>query len=338
MDATLKQIISSFETGLTAYREKLGAGNAKLTAALAVFAKLSAAAEAAKDMMDFYGRPEGQALMGQLSAMMPELAKEQPVQGQRSVPAASAVAAGYHMAYDQMPKDDPATNQVYERVFACEREAENAAVFLRMLAEEGLFLKLAAVPLAGKNAPLIENARKLSLPVMAICHERTLARVRAARSVAELEYETNLEAELSIYQNRWDQQFLSCTSILLCGAITSWMLTHHEDDRQEVENSCRFIADFFGLDFDALFAAPRVWDHFVKAIFETVKKDMAALGVHTPKEMLAGFKQVLGQCLAGKPPVAVGPPSRRTLVMWGQPAEVGELEACYARSFDARKR
>ena len=338
MDTTLKQIVSSFETGLTNYRDKLGAGNAKLTAAQAVFEKLTAAATAAKDMMDFYGRPEGPALMNQLSAMMPELAKEQPVQGSRTVPAASAVAAGYHMAYDQMPKDDPATNQVYERVFACEREAENAAVFLRMMAEEGLNLKMSAVPLLARHAPLAAHARRLSQPVMAIYEERTLAKARAARSIAELEYETTFEAELSLYQNLWDLQLLNCTEVLLGNAITSWMLTHHEDDRQEVENACRFIADFFGLDFDALFAVPRIWDHFVKVLFNTLKPNLAATGVDTPEKLRDGFKQVLEACIAGKPPVVVGPPSRRTLVLWGRPAEVGDVEACYARSFFEPKR
>ena len=120
MDATLKQVISGFELGLNSYKEKLGDSNEKLKKALALYDKLQAAAEKAKDTTDFYANPESGQIMNDLSAMLPELSQEKPVHGIRTAPPASQVAAGYHMAYDQMPKDDPATNKVYERVFELE--------------------------------------------------------------------------------------------------------------------------------------------------------------------------------------------------------------------------
>ena len=256
MDATIKQVISGFELGLNSYKEKLGDSNEKLKKALALYDKLLAAAEKARDMTDFYATPESGQLMSDLSAMLPELSQEKPVHGIRTSPPASQVAAGYHMAYDQMPKDDPATNKVYERVFELEKQSENAAVFMRLMAEEGLFVKMASVPLVSRQDALIANAKGISQPVMVNFHEKTRAKMQAARSTAEVEFETNLEAEISIYQNLWDTQFLSCTEILLGNAISSWMLTHSEDDRQEVENGYRFIAGYFGVDFDRLFKVP----------------------------------------------------------------------------------
>jgi hypothetical protein len=336
MDATLKQILSSFEGGLNSYREKLGESNEKLKKALALYDSLHAMAEKAKDMMDFYAKPENNQAMNDLSAVMPELAKEKPIHGVRTSPPATQVAAGYHIAYDQMPKDDPATNRVYERVFELEKQSENAAVFLRMMAEEQLFLKMSAVPLLSKQDSLRENAKKLSQPVMANYHEKMKAKLSSVQSTAELEYESNLEAEISIYQNLWDMLFLNSTENLLGNAITSWMLTHSEDDREEVENSYRFITEFFGMDFDQLFKVPRVWDYFKNVLFGSVSSSLASKGVNSAEMMLEGFKSVLEECIKGKKPVDMGPAQNRKLLLWGIPTGMETIEPAYRDNFKTK--
>jgi hypothetical protein len=336
MDATLKQVLSSFELGLTAYKDKLGESNITLKKALGIYKKLNDLAEAAKDMMDFYSRPEANTLMGDLSAVMPELAKEKPLQGIRTVPPASGVAAGYHLAYDQVPKDQVKTRNIYERIFEIEKKSDNAMVFTRMMAEEGLYLKMSATPILEKQDNMLENAKNLSLPVMMNYHEKVKAKISTAQSIAELEYESNLEAEVSIYQNLWDTALLNTSSLLLGNAISSWMLTHSEDDRQEVENSYRFIAEFYGLDFDGLYEIPRIRDYFNKVIFGSLKKDLAAKGIDTPEKMLAGFKTVVDECLKGKEPVKPGPETNRTLILWGVQTDMKNLEQAYRTNFEKK--
>ncbi len=333
MDASLKQILSSFELGLTSYKEKLGESNEKVKKALALFDRLNDLAEKAKDMMDFYAQPEGTAAMNELSALMPELAKEKPVQGVRTVPRSSQVAAGYHMAYDSMQQKDPETEKVYLRVFDLEKTHESAPEFLAAMAEEGLFLAMTTAPLLAQQPALLENANNVSLPVMVNFHEKTTSNTKAARSTAELEYRSNLEAEISLYQNLWDTGFLNATELLLGNAISSWLLSPTEEHREEVENSYRFVAEFFGIDYDGLMAVPRIKDYIVKIVFKAVKKDMAAKGIDTPELLIQGFKSALDACMQGKEPVRIGPATNRNLMLWDKSTPMNDLEQAYKTNF-----
>jgi hypothetical protein len=335
MDATIKQILSGFELGLDAYKEKLGESNVTLKKALGIFGKLADLAGAAKDMMDFYARPEVTTLMADLSAVMPELAKEKTVQGVRTVPSAASAAAGYHLAYGQIPKDQVKTRSIYERIFDIEKNSENAMVFTRKMAEEGLYVTMSTTPILEKQDGLLENAKNLSLPMMNY-HEKMKTRISPAQSIAELEYVSNLEAEVSIYQNLWDTALLNTSSTLLGNAISGWMLTQSEDDRQEVENSCRFIAEFYGLDFEGLYNIPRIRDHFDKVIFGPMKKDLAAKGIDTPEKMLASLKAVVDACLKGKETVKLGPEANRSLILWGVRTDIKDLEQAYRINFDRK--
>ncbi|MBN2159374.1 MAG: hypothetical protein JW807_08250 [Spirochaetes bacterium] len=336
MDETIKKMLSGYELGLNAYRDRLGESNETLKKATGVFRKLCGLAESAGDMTSFYSNPEVTGLSADLSALLTELAKEKPARSSGTVPPASAAAAGYHLAYDQLPKEMGKTRAVYERIFEIEKSSENALVFTRAMAEEGLFLKMSAVALLEKEEGLRENAERLSLPVMVNYHEKANEIIPTARSIAELEYRTGLEAEVSIYQNLWDTALLNTTATLLGNAIAGWMLTQSEDERQEVENSYRFIADFYGLDFDALFGVPRIRDHFEKIVFESVKKDMAQKGTDSPEALLASFKAVVDTCLKGREPVATGPERNRKLVLWGIETDMAGLEKAYRTNFYKR--
>lgn len=336
MDATIKQVLSGYELGLNAYREKLGESNGIVNKATDAYRKLCGLAESATDATAFYANPEAAGLMADLAALLAGLAKEKPVRGLRTVPPASAAAAGYHLAYDQIPKEMTETRAVYERIFEIEKSSENALVFTRAMAEEGLYLKMSAVPLIEKQAGLRENAEKLSLPVMANYHENMDRAIPAAGSIAELEYRAGLEAEVAFYQNLWDTSLLNTTATLIGNAIAGWMMTQSEDERQEVENSYRFIAEFYGLDFDALFAVPRIKDHFEKIVFETVKKDLARQGTDTADKLIASFREAVDACMKGREPLKMGPERNRVLVLWGIETDIAELEKAYRTNFYKR--
>lgn len=333
MDDSIKQVLSSYEVGLTAYMERLGESNEKLKKAMDAYRKLCGRAESARDMMAFYAEPEVSRLMAELGALLTELSKEKPVRGIRTVPPASAAAAGYHLAYEQLPKELAKTRAVYERIFEIEKQSENALVFTRVMAEEGLYLKMSAVPMLEQQEGKRENAEKTSLPVMMNYHEKMKEKIPAARSIAELEYQAGLESEVAIYQNLWDTLLLTTSETLLGDAVAGWMMTQSEDDRQEVENACRFIAEFYGLDFDGLYGIPRFKDHFARIVFETVRENMARQGVDTPEKMLESDRKALDICMKGQQPVAMGPERNRKLVLWGMETDMCDLEKAYRENF-----
>lgn len=333
MDESIKRVLSSYEVGLTAYMERLGESNATLQKAMDAYRKLCTHAESARDMMSFYADQEVSRLMADLSVQMGELAKEKPARGVRTVPPASAAAAGYHLAYDQLPKELVKTRAVYDRIFEIEKNSENALVFTRVMAEEGLYLKMSSVPMMEKQEGMREDVEKKALPVMMNYYEKMREKIPAAGSVAELEYQAGLEAEVAQYQNLWDTLLLNTSETLLGNAIAGWMLTQSENDRQEVENACRFIAEFYGLDFDGLYGIPRIKDHFSKIVFETVKGDLASKGVDTPDKFIETLRKAVEACLEGREPVAMGPESNRTLTLWGKDAEMKDLERAYRMNF-----
>ncbi len=336
MDETVKQVLSGYELGLTAYMERLGESSAVLEKAMDAYRQLCGHADSARDMLSFYAKPEVTALMADLSALLAALAKEKPVRGIRTVPAASAAAGGYHLACEQLPKELHRTRGVYERIFEIEKSSENALVFTRAMAEEGLYLKMSAVPMMEKQEGLRENAEKMSLPVMMNYHEKMSEKIPAARSIAELEYHADLESEVALYQNLWDLSLLNTTSTLLGNALAGWMMTQSEDDRQEVENAYRFIAGFYGLDFDGLYGVPRISDHFEKIIFNSVREDLAPKGIDTPGKLLDSFRMALDACMKGKEPVSMGPEGNRTLLLWGKATEMRDLEKAYRTNFYTR--
>jgi len=336
MDPSVKQMLAGFEQGLTAHLERLGESNETLKKAMEAYRKLTEHAESSDDMMAFYAKPEVASLMKDLSALLVDLSKEKPARGVRSVPAASAAAAGYHLAYDQIPKENEKTRAVYRRIFEIEKNSENALVFTRAMAEEGLYLKMSLVPMLEKQQGLVENAEKLSLPVMMNYHGRMIEKVAASRSIAELEYCAGLESEIAFYQNLWDTLLLNTTTTLLGNAIAGWLLTQSENERQEVENAYRFIAEFYGLDFDALYSVPRLRDHFDRIVFASVKEKIAQQGIDAPDALLETFRSVLEECMKGREPVVVGPKKNRTLELWGIETDINDVEKGYREHFYRR--
>ncbi|HOV09048.1 MAG TPA: hypothetical protein PK482_08045 [Spirochaetota bacterium] len=145
-------------------------------------------------------------------------------------------------------------------------------------------------------------------------------------SIAELEYYANLESEIALYQNWWDILLLNTTVTLLCNAIAGWLLTQSEDDREEVENAYRFIAYFYGIDMDELFAMPRFKDHVVKVISKSVNNSQS---VESAEALITQFKNAIQTCMSGRQQVEKGPAKNQTLILWEREASLQTLDEVY---------
>jgi len=326
MDDTIKQMLSGYQTALAAYKQKLGESHAKLMKAYDIYAKLCKKAELLKDAMTFYSDKEVSTSMADMSALLVELAQEKQDTSLATIPSVAQVAAAYHIAYEQLPMEMKKTRSVYERIFEIEKQSENALNFLRTMADEKIFLKLSArqqlEQLEGKK----EEAQNNSNPVMVNYYEKMESTIPKVMSIAELEYYANLESEIALYQNWWDILLLNTTVTLLCNAIAGWLLTQSEDDREEVENAYRFIAYFYGIDMDELFAMPRFKDHVVKVISKSVNNSQS---VESAEALITQFKNAIQTCMSGRQQVEKGPAKNQTLILWEREASLQTLDEVY---------
>jgi hypothetical protein len=325
MDDTIKQMLSGYQTALAAYKQKLGESHAKLMKAFAIYDKLCKKAELLKDAMTFYSDKEVTTSMADMSALLVELAREKHIATLDTIPSVAQVAAAYHIAYEQLPKDMKKTRSVYERIFEIEKQSDNAITFLCTMANERIFIRLSAIQYLEQLEGKKEEAQKNSIPVMVNYYEMMEEKIPKAMSIAELEYHAHLESHIALYQNLWDTTLLNTSITLLCNAIAGWLLTQSEDDRQEVENAYRFVAHMYGLDMDELFAVPRFRDHIEKV----VSKSLCTQNIESAEALITQFKNAIQACMNGCNPVEKGPAKNQTLLLWEGEAPLQILDEVY---------
>ncbi len=326
MDDTIKQMLSGYQTALAAYKQKLGESHAKLMKANDIYNKLCKKAELLKDAVNFYSDKEVTASMADMSALLVELAQEKQDTALATVPSATQAAAAYHIAYEQIPKEMKKTRSVYKRIFEIEKQSENALTFLRTMADERIFIQLSAMQYLEQLEGKKEEAERNSVPAMVNYYERMEAKIPQAKSIAELEYHANLESEIAQYQNWWDILLLNTSVTLLCNAISGWLLTQSEDDRQEVENAYRFIAYMYGMDMDEFFAVPRFMDIVMKVISKSINNSQS---VESAEALIKEFKNAIQACMNGRDPLEKGPVKNQTLLLWEHEALLQILDEAY---------
>jgi hypothetical protein len=320
MDDTVKMILGSYEGGLQNYRKSLGDDNTVLVKAIACYEKLKTIGESSKDMMEFSGKTT--TLLPEMSQLFMDLSNEKPVHKVvQEVATAEKIAAGYHIAYNSMgnKEQSPETCKVYERIFEIEKQAENGIQFLRMINEEGLLVKMSSCGLKETSERLLkEDMQKVSLAQMVLYHENTVRDMQKARSVAEIDYYSNIRADISNYENQWDTMYLIIIYVNLGNAITSYMLSRTEENRQFVENSYRFLAKYFSINYDELMSLPRIRDYFDKMIWVTIRERYSAMGCDTPEKYFEGEKALLNECINGRAPIEFGNENKKILTFFGK--------------------
>jgi hypothetical protein len=334
MDDTIKMMLSSYEGGIQNYRKSLGDDNAVIIKAIACFEKLKTIGESCKDIMEFSN--QSTALLPEMSQLFMDLSTEKPVHKVvPEVPTAEKMAIAYHMSYNsiQDKEKSPETCKVYNRIFEIEKQAENGLQFMRIINEEGLLVKMSSYSLMETSQRLLQDQQKISLPQMDFYHQNMMNEMRNSKSTAEIDYYSNIRADISYFENQWDTFYLIVIYVNLGNAITSFILSQTEENRQGVEYSYRFLAKYFSLTYDELMSLPRIRDYFDKMIWVTIKEKFSAAGTDTPEKYFAYEKQFLDYCINGKAPVEFGNVNRKMLTFFGKQYHVhNDVPALYAKA------
>lgn len=114
------------------------------------------------------------------------------------------------------------TCELYEKIFKIEKKSESALKFLRIMAVEGIFVKLCAQQLLEQLKESELNTSKASAPVMQNYYEKMKNKIPISCSIAEVEYNSNLEGEIAFYQNLWDTMVVSTTQTLIGKAVAGF--------------------------------------------------------------------------------------------------------------------
>jgi hypothetical protein len=334
MNQDILNFIAAYRGMLDLYKPKVAPDSVKLKETEELLQTMTTGGNGCGDIGEFMTRITEQDLVTRMTALLSDLAMEslktQQVGGEPKMPAVADAARGYHAAYEAITGKEhcPETCRVYERVFALEKEAANAGAFVRMLAEEGLYVKMTAVPIAEKLRPLIAQADGISQPVMAYHHERMLALAEQAASALEIDYESNRLLELNQMELMCDTLLMGDLFHTIGNAVSGYLLSPTENNRQDVENAYRFVSEFFGIDDAELFSIPRVVDYIDKVILPMLNQDAGGKPV-TRTGFIAEQRGVIQRCLQGRPPVIKGPASRRCAVLWGKKIPLEETLSAF---------
>lgn len=352
MDPAIDQIIAGFRTGIQSFQASLGADHPKVKEAAEALAQLEATGEQSADVMAFMEAAGGQ--MDRVGTLLAGLAsaKPEPSAGASaapagatpgaaatpSVPTAQQVALGHHLAYDQLDKNNPANQgvvAVYQRIFEIENSSANAAEFNRRMAEEGLLARLSSVPHADSARHTLSQIREhgLAQPCMEYHYARVAEAMDRATSAAEVEYEANLLVEYNSAENEWDTLFCHY-ALKAIGEVAGYYMDKSPAQQQNVEVAYRFVADFFGRDWDSMWSCPRVWQQWCM-LFEKSKSTWTSeRQCHTAEQArdfhTRTFIGIMNNRNAPVESVPVGPAVRQGgFRLWSQEVHMDQLLGAY---------
>ena len=268
MDATVKQILDGFRFSVDNYTSSLGTENEKLVKARKLVESLYTKAEDGADMAAISMDPE----FGEVAALIGELAAEPALSpdekasmstegdsaSDEAIPLASIAAAGYHMAYDSMgPAAREKQGIYYSRIFELEEQAENAVHFNTLLVEDGVLFEMSREPLLGAAKETLKQAEEIHSPT--VDYQQTLAMKTYSdvKTIAELEFQGTLMAELSNAEHEWDALFIEVIGLLPACAQAIEAFGPTDDNVGKLRNSHRFMPEFMGITWDEVFADPR---------------------------------------------------------------------------------
>ncbi len=323
MNDDIKGFLASYRNMIDMYKPKVSADSAKLKDVENYFEKMTSLGNSCQDIGSFMGRVSEKNMLNEMSALISALATEslaiQRSSGQIKEPSVSDAALGYHKAYEAIGDKSscPETCAVYGRVFQIEKESSRAGEFVRKMAEEKLFVKMSTAPLIEKFRPLVAQADLLSIPVMAHHNECMMKMAGSATSSIEIEYESNRLLELNRMELMCDELLTNDLYITLGGAVSGYMLSPTEENRQRVENAYRFVSEFYGVDDAELYAIPRVRDYIEKIIIPMLNKNENGKRF-TADKFITDEKAVIAHCIKGKPPVVKGPAAMKSALLWGK--------------------
>lgn len=319
MDADVRQFLSNYETQIQTYAAKAAPGSPALASVEQLMNELRTLAGTGMNIMDFMQKVNDGQYMHKLAAAMTELAMQSMQNAKQTgtfrIPTVAEVAAGYHRSFEAIEQKEtmPETCRVYEQIFAVEKSSSTAAEFLRKMAEQGLFVAMARAPLIEKSKPQIANADGISLPVMAFHHECMIAMAQSASSAIEIETESRRLVELNRMELFLDQLLVLDLAVRIGNAVSSYDMSPTEENRQLVENTFRFLMEFFGIDLEELFALERFRDYAEKVILRNMKKSDS---VRDLSSFLDLHRRIVAKCMEKRPPAEKK--KQQPVQIWGK--------------------
>ncbi len=328
MDATVKQILDSFRFSVGNYTSSLGPENEKLTRAKELVESLYSKAEDGADMMAISMDPEFAvvgALIGELASepvLAPEEQASMSTEGDMSsdgaVPPASIAAAGYHMAYDAMGLEArEKQGRYYSRIFELEEEAENAVHFNTLLVEDGVLFEMSREPLIEAAKETLAQAEEIYSPTVNYQQELVMKTYADVNSIAELEFQGTLMAELSNVEHEWDALFIEVIGLLPACAQAIEAFGPMDDLVGKLRNSHRFMAEFMGITWNEVFADPRYllfWNNVFWPIVPPEKR--TKYGVNSAEGWRNLLKEKFYDPFVKDEPVPQPDPSKARVRLW----------------------
>ena len=268
MDATVKQILDGFRFSVSNYASSLGPENEKLARSRELVESLYTKAENGADIMAISMDPD----FSEVAVLMGELAAEPPLppgeqasmstagtsSSDSEVPPASVAAAGYHFAYDSMgPAARENQEKYYSRIFELEEQAGDAVHFNTLLVEDGVLFEMSREPLLETAKQTLKQAEEIHSPTVDYQQRLAMKTYAEVESIAELEFQGTLMAELSNVEHEWDALFIEVIGLLPACAQAIEAFGPTDDNVVKLRNSHRFMSEFMGITWDEVFADPR---------------------------------------------------------------------------------
>ena len=189
------------------------------------------------------------------------------------IPTVEQVADPYRQAYLALDARDPSlqeTRAVYERILAIADRVSDAQEFIRLLAEEDLYCRLARAPQLAIARGALAHCEPLAQPHAEYHYSQLIAALEACRSATEIEYELERANACYAVETAWNEVLLHYAIKAITATIAFSPEGGREGDesrRRTVMASYDLVCDFFARDWDAVLRNPRVWSFFTSVIF-----------------------------------------------------------------------
>jgi hypothetical protein len=155
--------------------------------------------------------------------------------------------------------------------------------------------------------------------------ERTLEQVGTE---TELEYEVNRLVELNSVEGEWDTLLVHYLMKAI-GETAGLLMDPGPAQQQTVENSYRFVCDFFGRDWDAMLRHPRVWDFWCLLFEKSRNTWIVERQCHTPEQARDYLTRLFEAVMGGRAPVPLGPPEGQLMVLWDRTLHLDDIPDAY---------
>ncbi len=328
MDAAVKQILDSFRYSINNYASTLEPSNKKLLRSVELLDLLAAKADDGADMAAISMDP----CFAEVAALIGELAAEPAVPpSERSsvnaepdsvmdgeIPPASVAAAGYHMACDSMdPVVKGKQKKYYDVIFEIEEQAENAVHFNTLLVEDGVLFEMTREPLIEIAKETLEQAEETHSPTVDFQQKLAAETYAKVKTIAELEFQGTLMAELSNVEHEWDARFIDVIGLLPACAQAIEAFGPTDDNVAKLRNSHKFMPEFMGITWDEVFDDPRYllfWNQVLWPIVPETKRKK--YDVHSPEGWRDLLKEKFYDPYVKDEPIPVPDQTKTRIRLW----------------------